>query len=457
MDYFSVDPSRLLIASVLGIAFLLFLIMKVKLHSFLSILLAAVAIGFGVGMTPNMIIASINQGVGTTLQGIALLVGIGSMFGAMLEISGGAKEIATKMIASFGEKKAVWSLGIAGLIIGIPVFFDAGLLIVIPLAFAIAATTGKSTLLYGIPLLAGLSIAHAFMPPTPGPIIVADALGVDLGYVILVGIACAAAAMIVSGPIYANYISKKIHVDVPDNYKQVANTERSDRSKPSFWTVISIILIPLFLILANTASNAMYGAGVAWVAPLRPTLAFIGTPFMALLIATIVAMLVLGIKNGYTKEELNDVMGKSLLPVGMILLVTAGGGILRFVFENSGIGIIISDVVAQYNLPIMLVAFLVATAIRISVGSATVAMVMASGILATMPVVGTLSPLQLACVTMAVAGGATVCSHVNDSGFWLVKSLFNLSEKQTLQTWTVMATINGTVGFLVAWIIFMFV
>jgi len=454
---FSVAPGRLITISTLGIAFLLFLIMHLKIHSFISLLVAAIAIGIGIGMPPDLILTSINTGVSTTLQGIALLVGIGSMFGAILETTGGAETITDKILKIFGEKKAIWALGIAGLIVGIPVFFDAALLIIIPLAFGLARKTGNSTLMFGVPLLAGLSVAHAFLPPTPGPIIVATNLGVDLGYVILIGLACATVAMICGGPLYGKIINKKIHAQLPENYA-TEQKEQNDKKKPSFGLVISIILIPLILILLNTVSNALVGQeGHEWLIPARPVLAFIGAPAISLLIVTLFSMWVLGTRNGYTREELGNVMSKSLLPVGMILLVTAGGGVLRFIFENSGIGIIISDFVTANNLPIILVAFLVTGAIRISLGSATVAMMMGSGILATMPVIHTLNQWQLACITLAVAGGASICSHFNDSGFWLVKSLFNLTEKQTLRTWTVMTTICGTVGFLVAWVIFIFV
>jgi len=455
--YFQSEPSRLLLFSVLGIAVLILLIMKAKLHALLAILITAVFIGLGVGMSFEMILGSINTGIGSTLQGIALLVGLGSMFGAILEISGGADVIATKLVSTFGEKKAPIALGIAGLLIGIPVFFDAGLIILIPLALGIARKTKKSVLLYAVPLLAGLSVGHAFIPPTPGPIIVANQLGVDLGLVILLGIICGAVAMFAAGPLYAKFIGNKIFIPVSEKEEISVEGSNNKRSLPSLGAVLGIILIPLALILANTGTSALIASGVEGLSAIQPILTFIGTPFIALLISTLVAMFVLGFKNGYNKEELEKVMNKSLAPTGMILLVTAGGGVLRFIFQDSGIGNVISDFVSNNNVSIMLIAFLIAGLIRISVGSATVAMMMAAGIIASFPLVYYLTPLQLACITMAIAGGATICSHFNDSGFWLVKSLFNIDEKTTLKTWTMLTTINGTVGFLVAWLIFVFV
>lgn len=452
---FQAEPGRLLIFSVLGIALLLFLIMYCKLHALLSILISAIFIGLGVGMSFEMILASVNTGIGSTLQGIALLVGIGSMFGAVLELSGGVEVVANKLVKTFGEKKAPFALGIAGLLIGIPVFFDAALIILIPLAMGIARKTKKSVLFYAIPLLAGLSIAHAFIPPTPGPIIVASTLGVDLGFVILIGILCGAVSMFVSGPIYGNYIAKKIYIAPTEQEVPAVDKNAKPKKLPSVGAIIGIILIPIVLILANTVTTALVNGGNEHLVGVHAVFSFLGTPFVALLISTLFAMVFLGFVNGYSREELLTVMSKSLTPTGMILLVTAGGGVLRFIFQDSGIGHVMSDFVADYNMPIILVAFLIAALIRISVGSATVSMMMAAGIIASMPMITGLSQIQLACVTMAIAGGATVASHFNDSGFWLVKSLFNIDEKTTLKTWTTLATINGVVGFVVAWVIFL--
>ncbi len=443
-------PFMLILAAVAGLAVLLVLIIKFKTQAMIAILVGAIVIGLLAGMPLSLIIESVNTGIGNTLKGIALLVGLGSMFGAILEISGGAETLAITMTNKFGDKKAAWALGITGLVVSIPVFFDAGLIILIPLAFSLAKRTGRSSLYYAIPLLAGLAVGHAFIPPTPGPVLVATMLGVDLGWVILIGVFCGIFAMIVAGPIWGSYCGKKYFVAIPES---VSNNENIAEGKklPSFWTVLAIILIPLVLIIVKSVAQvipAMEG--------LMPVLSFFGEPFIALTIAVIVAMVVLGFRYGYSSEELEKIMTKSLEPTGMILLVTACGGVLRYMLDNSGIGMLIGNAVAGANLPIVIVAFLVAALVRISVGSATVAMTMAAGIVAAMPVVSTLSPLHLACVTAAVAGGATVCSHFNDSGFWLVKSLVGIDEKTTLKTWTIMETLVGTTGFVVALIISFF-
>ena len=444
------DTTRLVIAAIIGLALLLVLIIKFKVHAMLSILIGAIAIGLIAGMPFEEIVTAVDDGIGNTLKGIALLVGLGSMFGAILEASGGAQTLAVTMVKKFGDEKAAWALGITGLVISMPVFFDAGLIILIPLAFSLAKRTKKSSLFYAIPLLAGLAVGHAFIPPTPGPVLVATMLNVELGWVILVGVCCGFFAMIVAGPVWGAICGKKFYVPVPD---QIANQEDIDESKlPSFASVVTIIMIPLVLIILKSVAGVV--PALAGVAPLFN---FLGQPFAALLIATLAAMFILGTRHGYTMPELEKILTKSLEPTGLILLVTACGGVLRYILQYSGLGEIIGNAVASRNLPIVVVAFLVAALVRICVGSATVAMTMAAGIVAAMPEIASLSPMYLACVVAAVAGGATVCSHFNDSGFWLVRSLIGLDEKTTLKTWTIMETLVGGTGFIVALIISFFV
>ena len=445
----ALDPTRLVIAAVIGLIILLMLIIRFKLPAMIAILVGAVLIGLGAGMSFDQIVKAVDDGIGNTLKGIALLVGLGSMFGSILEISGGAKTLAVTMVDRFGDRKAAWALAITGLVIAIPVFFDAGLIILIPLAFSLARRTGRSTLYYSTPLLAGLAVGHAFIPPTPGPVLVATMLGVDLGWVIMIGIVCGIAAMIVAGPVWGAFCGKKYFIPPPEGIKP----EESDKSKlPTFWTVTLIILIPLVLIILKSVAGV-----VDALAPARSILNFLGEPFVALTIATLIAMFLLGYKNGYSKEELEKVMTKSLEPVGLILLVTACGGVLRYILQYSGLGEVIGHAVASASLPMVIVAFIVAALVRISVGSATVAMTMGAGIIAAMPEIASLSPLHLACITASIAGGATVCSHFNDSGFWLVKSLLGMDEKTTLKTWTVMETLVGSTGFIIALIISIFV
>ena len=327
---------------------------------------------------------------------------------------------------------------------------ESGLIILIPLAFSLAKRTGRSTLFYAVPLLAGLAVGHAFIPPTPGPVLVASMLGVDLGWVILIGIFCGTIAMIVAGPIWGSFCGKKYMIPVPE---RLSEQEDIDESKlPHFATIVGIIMIPLLFIICDSVCGVVLPAD-HFVSIL---FSFLGEPFVAMLIATIVAMLILGLRHGYTMEQLENLMTKSLEPTGLIMLVTACGGVLRYVLQYSGLGDLIGAAVSSMSLPLVVLAFLVAVLVRVSVGSSTVAMTMAAGIVSAIPGISELSPLYLACVTAAIAGGSTVLSHFNDSGFWLVKSLVGLDEKTTLKTWTIMETLVGFTGFLVALVISFF-
>ena len=406
-------------------------------------MIAAIIIGVGAGMPLTMISDTVEKGVGKTLQGIALLVGLGSMFGGLLEVSGGAQRIAQTLIDKLGQKKAGIALGITGLIVGMPVFFESGLLILIPVAFGIARKTKKSVFCYSIPLLAGLAIGHAFVPPTPGPVLVAEMLNVELSYVIMLGIIIGIPAMILAGPVFGRYAGKKFDCPVPSSYleNEKEAQQKSTGKRPNFCLIVCIILLPLFLIILNTLSSI-----IPFMKPVQPVLEFLGTPVIALLLSTICAMLFLGLPGGFSIVEITNVMTNSLHSCGNIILLISGGGMLRFILQNTGIGELFGNFVGGLPLPMVLVAFLVAAVVRVSVGSATVSMTMAAGIIASMPMVADLSQLQLATLTIAIAAGGTAFSHVNDSGFWLSKSLFEVDEKTNLKTWTVMETIVGMVG-----------
>lgn len=450
MEMFTASPERLIIGAALGFAVLLFLIIKAKIQPFIAIMSSALIIGLVVGMPFGMITDTLAEGVGTTLQTIAILIGLGSMFGAILQVSGGVEVIADTLLRVFGEKKAPWALGITGLIVGMPVFFESGLLILIPVAFGIARKTKKSVFCYSIPLLAGLAIGHAFVPPTPGPVLVAEMLNVELSYVIMLGIIIGIPAMILAGPVFGKFAGSRFNCPVPSSYleNEKEGQEKNKGRTPNFWVIVCIILLPLFLIILNTLSSI-----VLFMEPVQPILEFLGTPVIALLLSTICAMLFLGLPAGFSVKEITNIMTNSLHSCGNIILLISGGGMLRFILQNSGIGELFGNFVGALPLPMVLVAFLVAAVVRISVGSATVSMTMAAGIIASMPMVADLTQLQLATLTIAIASGGTAFSHVNDSGFWLSKSLFEVDEKTNFKTWTVMETLVGLVGIVGATIV----
>ena len=443
VSQFIADPSRLLISSIFGIIVLLVLIVKFKIHPILSLLVSALCIGLGSGMSVLSLMNTIESGAGETLQGIVLLIGLGSMFGGILEVSGGAQSVAKTLIDKVGEDKAGLALGITGLVVGTTVFFEAGVVILIPLAFGLAKKTKKSTLFYVMPLLAGLATSFAFIPPSSGSVLVSNILGVDLGVMIAVGLPIGIIALIVSSLFFTKFIGKKIFVDVPSNIKEVVEVEKE--KLPSFYIVIIVILIPLVLILLKTISSYIDGLEI-----IMPFFEFLGTPFIALIIAVFSAMFLLGKKHGYNNEELKQILDRSLRPTGQILLVITGGGIISYVLQGCGMGKIIAPILEKSGLPLILIAFLISGIIRISVGAAVVSMTMAAGIMATIPSVSMLSQVDIAAMVCAINGGATAFSHFNDSGFWLVSSLIEMDEKTTLKTWTILETIIGFVGLVCA-------
>ena len=445
---FVADPTRLLIAAAVGIIVLLVLIIRFKLHPVISMMIAAIVIGVGAGMPLTMISETVEKGVGKTLQGIALLVGLGSMFGGILEVSGGAQRIAKTLIDRLGQRKAGVALGITGLVIGTTVFFEAGVVVLIPLAFSVAKQTKKSTLYYAIPLLAGLASGYAFVPPSAGSVLVADSLGVSLGVMIMVGIPTALICMIVAGVVWCRFIVIRIFTGLPVIVEDIKD---DSRELPPFGLVLGVILIPLILILISTVSKYMpIPEGV------QNVLLFIGKPFLALTVATLAAMYFLGIRRGYTGAQLKKILDHSLRPVGMILLVIASGGVIRWMLQDSGLGYIIGPALEKSGMPLILVAFFIALLVRASVGSSMVAMTMASGIMATMPAVMATSVLYRAAMCCAICGGATALSHVNDAGFWLVGTFLEIDEKTTLKSWTVMETLIGVTSLAVSLVISIF-
>lgn len=442
---FAADPVRLIAAAVVGIAVLLILIIRFKLHPIISMMLSAVIIGVGAGMPLSMISETVEKGVGKTLQGIAMLVGLGSMFGGILEASGGAQKIAETLIDKFGQKKAGWALGITGLVIGTTVFFEACVVVLIPLVFSVVRTTKKSTLYYAIPLLAGLASGYAFVPPSAGSVLTANALDVNLGMMIMVGVPTAIISMLIAGIIWGGFIGNKIFAALPEDGNENVHSEKE---LPPFGLVLSVVLIPLVLILLGTISKY-----VAISQSVADILGFIGKPFFALTIATLAAMYFLGIRRGFAGAQIKAIFDKSLKPTGMILLVIASGGVIRWMLQDSGLGNIIGPILESSSMPLILVAFLIALLVRASVGSSIVAMTMASGIMASMPAVMETSMLYRAAMCCAICGGATALSHVNDAGFWLVGTFLHIDEKTTLKSWTVMETLIGISALIVSMII----
>ncbi|MGD8427773.1 MAG: gluconate:H+ symporter [Balneolaceae bacterium] len=437
---------HLLLATLTGIGLLLYLVIRKKVHAFIALLISSLFVGLATGMPVADILNSIQEGMGSTLGFVATVVGLGAIFGQILEHSGGAEALAKQLLKKFGSENASWAMVITGFVVAIPVFFDVGFIILVPLVYTLSQKTGKSLLYYGIPLLTGLAVTHSFVPPTPGPIAVADILDADLGWVIFFGIAIGIPAAILAGPFFGSYISRKIYVTIPDYIDWEKDKENGENFPPA-WLIAGIIAVPLILILGHTLVDALlkrHLISTGWTSGL---FTFIGHPFVALIIATIIAMYWLGSKRGTTQKQLYELSMKAMQPAGIIILITGAGGVFKQVLIDSGVGSLLANTMSDMGLPVIVLAFVIAAAVRITQGSATVSMITAAGIVAPVIKQLSISQPQTALVVLAIASGATTLSHVNDSGFWLVNRYLGLTEKETLQSWTVMETLISLIGF----------
>ncbi|MEU0781888.1 gluconate:H+ symporter [Streptomyces sp. NPDC006173] len=463
----------LLTVAALGIALLLFLIIKVRLQPFVALLAVSIAVGLAAGLSVTELfgtvqksdaVSVIESGMGGILGHVAIIIGLGTMLGAILEVSGGAEVLASRLLNLFGEKRAPLAMGLTGLIFGIPVFFDVGIFVLAPLVYASAKRSGKSILLYCLPLLAGLSMTHAFLPPHPGPVAAAGLLHVQLGWVLLMGIVCGIPSVLAAW-VYAAWIGRRIFVPVPQDMVEAAEEAKQavveeqraqgidPREEPvPLGTVIGIIGTPLVLILAATFSSIVLDPSTP-----RSVIEFFGSPFVALTIALLLAYYLLGIRRGWSRKSLETVSTSSLKPVGNIVLVVGAGGIFGAVLKASGVAQALSDTFHDVGLPIIVLAYLISLVLRVAQGSATVAIVTTAGIVAPLLTEGDHSQAFVALVIMAISAGSIFASHVNDGGFWMVAKYFGISERDTLRTWTVLESVLSVAGFAVAAVVSLFV
>ncbi|MFI2346721.1 GntP family permease [Streptomyces sp. NPDC019443] len=456
----------LLTVAALGIALLLFLIIKVRLQPFVALLAVSIAVGLAAGLSVTELfgtvqrsaaVSVIEQGMGGILGHVAIIIGLGTMLGAILEVSGGAEVLSGRLLHLFGEKRAPLAMGLTGLIFGIPVFFDVGIFVLAPIVYAAAKRSGKSIILYAMPLLAGLSMTHAFLPPHPGPVAAAGLLHVSLGWVILMGIVVGLPAVLAAW-VYAAWIGRRLFVEVPQDMVEAAEDAkaavaaeqsaagRTAQERPvSLGTVLTIIGTPLVLILAATFSSIALDPST-----LRSVIEFFGSPFVALTIALLMAYYLLGFRRGWSRKSLETVSTSSLKPVGNILLVVGAGGVFGAVLKASGVAQALSDTFNDIGLPIIVLAYLISLVLRVAQGSATVAIVTTAGIVLPLVEGGDHSQAFLALVIMAISAGSIFASHVNDGGFWIVAKYFGISERDTLKSWTVLESVLSVAGFAVA-------
>jgi Gnt-I system low-affinity gluconate transporter len=424
---------QLLLAVLASIVLLLLLVLRFRLQAFLALLLAAMVGGLLAGMPAADIITTVTQGMGGTLGFVATIIGLGAILGGVLEHSGGTQALAHWLLRKLGEDRAPLAFVLAGFLVAIPVFFDVAFILLVPMLYALGRKTGRSLLFYGIPLLAGLATTHAFIPPTPGPIAVADILTADLGWVIALGLLVGPPTVLVAGLWWGHYCGNRFLVTAP------ATTPAQEASvPPPIGLLLLLILLPILLILGNTLTKMWVEQGVWAASWLTDSLQFLGHPYVALLLACLLALYFLGYQRGVSKEDLQALAGRALLPAGTIILITGAGGVYKQMLVNSGAGEQLAALLLTWPVWPPVLAFALAALVRVLQGSATVAMITAAGLLAPVLTAFALSPPQLALLVLSIAAGGSTLSHVNDSGFWLVKEYLGMDEATTLRTWTLM-------------------
>ncbi|TXC95921.1 gluconate:H+ symporter [Streptomyces sp. ISID311] len=463
----------LLTVAALGIALLLVLIIKVRLQPFVALLTVSLAVGLAAGLSVTELfgtvqksdaVSLIESGMGGILGHVAIIIGLGTMLGAILEVSGGAEVLSARLLRLFGEQRAPLAMGLTGLIFGIPVFFDVGIFVLAPLVYAAAKRSGKSILLFCMPLLAGLSMTHAFLPPHPGPVAAAGLFKVDLGWLLLMGLVCGLPAVLAAWA-YAAWIGKRLFVPVPQDMVEAAEEARAavtaekhatgaapDEDPVSLGTVLLLIGTPLLLILLATFSSIALPPSTG-----RSVIEFFGHPFVALTIALLMSYYLLGIRRGWSRTSLETVSTASLKPVGNIILVVGAGGIFGAVLKGSGVATALSDTFHHVGLPVIVLAYLLSLLLRVAQGSATVAIVTTAGIVVPLVEGQGMSQAHLALIIMAISAGSIFASHVNDGGFWMVSKYFGITERDTLKSWTVLESVLSVAGFGVAAVVGIFV
>ena len=420
-----------------AIALLLFLILAVRLHAFLALLISSMALGLGVGMEPMKVIKSIQTGFGEALGFIAVVVALGAMIGRFLEHSGGGRVLADWLLTKFGKENAVWAVLTAAFLVGLPIFFEVGFIILVPLAWNLAKESKKSLLYYGLPMTAALTVTHAMVPPHPAPSAAASLLGADLGKTILYGALLSIPMAISGGIVYGRWIAEKLFIPVPEMATRVKEEQKSPFPDPSVGLVILILLLPvLFIFASSIADLAKFNSGGA--------LGFLGHPFTALLITALFAMYAFGVRRGLNRDQLGKMATDSLMPIGTLLAIMGGGGAFKQVIVDSGVGPYAGKLLASSAISPLVVAYAVAAGMRMAQGSATVAIITAAGIVA--PLLKGIPGYTPEIIVLALCAGGTVLSHVNDAGFWIVNEYCGMTVPQTLRSWTTMKVITSIVG-----------
>jgi Gnt-I system high-affinity gluconate transporter len=424
-----------LLIILIGIALLLLMTLK-KVSPFIALLIVAIVVGLLMGMPIPKVVASIEKGVGSTLGGIALIICLGAVLGKMLEKSGATHQISGTLINAFGKKNIQWAIVVTGFLVGIPLYYNAGFVILVPLVFSIAVNSGLPFFYIAIPMAASLSTTHAFLPPHPGPALLITSFKADMGRTLIYGLILAIPLVIIAGPILGRML-QKIQVNVLDN-PLYSGADAKKENLPSVWSSFLIALLPVILITSRVVvENFTEGDS-----PLRNIMYLLGDATVALLLSVLCAIYFFGLRMGKTMDGIMKWLNEAISGIALIVLIIASGGVFKQVLIDSGTDRYITDLSKEWNMPPLVFGWIVAALLRVTLGSATVAGIAAAGIVA--PLIGEGVSPEL--MVLSVGAGSIFFSHVNDTGFWMFKEFFNISLKQTFLTWSLMETVISVLG-----------
>lgn len=438
----------LVLTAVGSVVLLLFLVMKVRMHAFVALITVSICAGLFSGMPLEKICATMEKGMGGTLGFLAIVVALGAMFGKVLHVSGALDVIAVNLMKIFGANKAHFALGVAGLICALPLFFEVAVVLLIGVAFAVARHSKGDIVKMMVSLFAGIAAAAAYLLPGPVPMLLSSQLHADFSWMVIIGASAAIPGMILAGPLFGSFISKYVSFDVPK--EETHGTDLREGNLPPFALSLGMVLLPLVLVGMKTIGARLATPGTT----LDNWMAFIGHPFVALLLSCLVAMYGLAPRYNLTRQQVMDACSAAIQPAGIILLITGAGGVFKQILVDSGVGKALGAALTGTGMPVALSCFVLAALVRIMQGSATVACLTTIGLM--MPVLSLMhyNSAQYAALAICISGGAIVCSHVNDAGFWLFGKFTGATEAQTLKTWTILETILGTTGAVIGMIYF---
>ena len=436
----SAGNAQLGIAVLAGIAVIVLLITKFKLHAFLALTIGSLALGVFAGAPLAATIDSFTAGLGKTVAGVGVLIALGAILGKLLADSGGADQIVDTILAKASRRSMPWAMVLIASVIGLPLFFEVGIVLLIPVVLLVAKRGNFSLMRIGIPALAGLSVMHGLIPPHPGPLVAIDALGANLGITLALGVVVAIPTVIIAGPVFSRYAARWVDIPAPENMIPARPPEDLEK-RPGFVATVSTVLLPVVLMLVKALVDIVVGDPDNGLQKITDV---IGSPLIALLTAVIVGLFTLGRAAGFSKQRLSTTVDKSLAPIAGVLMIVGAGGGFKQTLIDAGVGRMILEFSENWSIPALLLAWLIAVAIRLATGSATVATISAAGLVA--PLAEGMGSSETALLVLAIGAGSLFFSHVNDAGFWLVKEYFGMDVGQTVKTWSVMETIISVFG-----------